>query len=111
MAAWSEVLGGSWILLGGYLLWRDSRLLVSPPYRRCELSRAGRRGRRKALTDLRRSLAFIALGVVWLTGWYSNLTTAWLLGGYVIVLVTYDLGTWLRSRKKGKSDSQAGELA
>ena len=91
-------------------VWRDSRILVLRPYQRSELGRAGRGARRKALTSLRLSLFYIVLGVIWITGWYAHPIVAWLLGGYLLVLVTYDLTAWSRSRSKRKSGGQAPEL-
>jgi fatty acid desaturase len=106
MSAWFEALGGLWIALGAHTAWRDSRILVSGPYRRGELSKAERLARRKALTSLRQSLFYIVLGVIWVAGWYTHPIVAWLLGGYLLVLVTYDLSAWSRSRRKRKSGGQ-----
>jgi hypothetical protein len=101
--------GCLWIAIGAYISWRDSRLLVARPYRRKELSRAGRRARRTALTSLRFSLFCIANGVVWVAGWYTHLIVAWLYGGYFAVLVAYDLSAWKRSRNRRKSGGQTAE--
>ena len=108
MSGWFEVVGSCWIALGAYTTWRDSRGLASRPYRRGELSKAARRKRRKALTSLRYSLFCIVLGVVWVAGWYTHQIIAWLLAGYAVVLIAYDLGAWRRSRKKHKP-AQAAE--
>ena len=107
MSAWLDALGGLWIALGVHSVWRDSRILVSRPYRRSELGRAGRAARRKALTSLRRSLFYIVVGVIWITGWYAHPIVAWLLGAYLLVLVTYDLTAWRRSRRRRKSGCRA----
>jgi hypothetical protein len=111
MSAWFTVIGWLWIANGAYMTWRDSRLLVSRPYRREELSRAGRAARRKALTSLRLSLFFIASGVAWVAGWYAHLIAAWLAGGYLVVLVAYDLSVWTRSRNRRTSGGQTVELS
>jgi hypothetical protein len=106
MSAWLEALGWCWIAFGAYTTWRDSRLLVSRPYRLGELSNAQRRARRKALTGLRLTLFYIVVGVVWVTRWYAHPIIGWLGGGYVVVLVSYDLSAWFRSRKRRKTGSQ-----
>jgi fatty acid desaturase len=108
MPAWT---GWLWIALGAYLTWRDSRLLASRPYRREQLSRAGRTARREALTSLRFSLFCIANGVAWLAGWLTHPMVAWLYGGYLFVLVTYDLTAWRRSRNRCRSAGQTAELS
>jgi hypothetical protein len=105
MSAWLEALGSCLIALGAYTMWRDSRVLVSRPYRRGE---AARKKRRKALTSLRFSLFCIVSGVVWVAGWYTLQIIAWLITGYVVVLITYDLRAWSRSRKK-RRPGQADE--
>jgi fatty acid desaturase len=110
MSAWFDALGSCWIALGAYTMWRDSRVLVAGPYRRGELSKGARRRRRKALTSLRFSLFCIVSGVVWIAGWYAHQIIAWLIAGYAVVLITYDLSAWGRSSKKSKS-SHAAELS
>jgi len=106
MSVWLEAIGWLLIPLGVYSTWQNSRTLVSGPYRRGELSRADRGARRKALTSLRWSLCYIASGVVWVTGWYTHPIVAWLLAGYVCVLVAYDVSAWTRSRRTRKSGGQ-----
>lgn len=107
MSAWLEALGSCLIALGAYTMWRDSRVLVSRPYRRGERSNATRRKRRKALTSLRFSLFCIVSGVVWVAGWYTHQIIAWLITGYVVVLITYDLSAWSRSRRMRKPGQAA----
>ena len=68
MSALFDAVGSCWIALGAYTMWRDSRVLVSRPYRRGELSKGARRKRRKALTSLRFSLFCVVSGVVWVSG-------------------------------------------
>jgi hypothetical protein len=102
MSSWVEAVGSCLIALGAYTMWRDSRVLVSRPYRRGELSKAARRKRRKALSSLRFSLFCIVSGVVWVAGWYTHQIIVWLVTGYLVVLITYDLTAWSRSRKKRK---------
>ena len=102
MSAWIDAVGSCWIALGAYTMWRDSRVLVSRPYRRGELSKGARRKRRKALASLRFSLFCIVSGVVWVAGWYTHPIIAWLFAGYLVVLITYDLRAWRRTRKKSK---------
>jgi Flp pilus assembly protein TadB len=111
MSAWFMAVGWLWIANGAFTMWRDSRLLASRPYRRGELSRAGRAARRKALTSLRYSLFFIASGVAWVAGWYTHPIIAWLAVGYLVVLVAYDLSVWSRSRNRRKSGGQTAELS
>jgi hypothetical protein len=55
-------------------------------------------------------LLYIVLGVIWITGWYAHPVVAWLLGGYLLVLVIYDLTAWRRSRRSRKSGGQTAEL-
>ena len=107
MSAWFEAVGSCSIALGAYTMWRDSRVLVSRPYRRGEPSKAARRKRRKALTSLRFSLFCIVSGVVWVAGWYTHQIVAWLVTSYLVVLITYDLSAWSRSRKKRKPGQAA----
>jgi hypothetical protein len=106
MSAWFEAIGSLFIALGAYTTWRDSHILVLGPYRRDALSRAERGARRQALTKLRFSLYYIALGVLWVTAWITHPIVVWLLGGYLLVLVTYDLSAWIRSLKRRNSGGQ-----
>jgi hypothetical protein len=99
MSGWVVAIGGVWIALGVHRTWQDSRILFFRRYWRGDLSKAERRTRRTALTKLRRSLLYIALGLIWVTGWYRQPITDWLLGGYLVVLVAYDVSAWRRSRK------------
>jgi hypothetical protein len=103
MSAWFEVLGWLWIAMGVHTTWRDSRVLVFGPYRRSEQTREQRRARRQALTKLRFSLFWIAVGVTWVTGLSLHPVVAWLLGGCLVVWLTYDLSAWSRSRRRRKS--------
>jgi hypothetical protein len=104
MSAWSESLGGFWIALGAFTTWRDSRVIFLRRYWRGDLSMVGRLERRKALTQLRWSLAYVAIGLTWVTGWVGDPITAWLLGAYLVVLLAYDVSALRRSRKRRTSD-------
>jgi hypothetical protein len=105
MSAWFEALGGLFIVLGVRSIWRDSRILVAAPYRQRELSRAKRVARRKATSSLRYGLFNIVIGVLWITGW-DNPIVAWVLGGCVLLLLTYDFRAWSRSHRRRKSGGQ-----
>jgi|SRR5215469_328945 len=106
MSAWYEALGWFWIALGALATWRDSRILFLRRYWRSDLTRAARRTRRTALTSLRSSLFYIAIGLNWLMGWYRHPIFLWLLAGYLFVWLTYDLSTWIRSRRGRKPGGQ-----
>lgn len=71
-----------------------------------DLSMVGRPERRKALTKVGRSLVYVAIGLAWVTGWAGDPITAWLLGGYLVVMLAYDVSALRRSRKRRTSDCQ-----
>lgn len=106
MSAWFAALGGLMIAVGVYTTWRDSRFLLLRRYWRGDLTRAARRTRRTALTSLRSSLFYIAIGLNWLMGWYRHPIFLWLLAGYLFVWLIYDLSTWIRARRGRKPGGQ-----
>jgi hypothetical protein len=103
MSAWFDALGALSIALGAHQTWRDSRILLSGPHRRGERCRAERTTRRKATAGLGYGLFYIVIGVLWVTGWHPNPVVAWLPVGFVIVVLTYDVGAWSRSRRRRQS--------
>jgi hypothetical protein len=111
MSTLLEAVGWLCIAVGGYSTWQDSRILFLRRYWRGDLSRAKRRTRHTALTKLRWSLLYVALGVIWVTGWYTNPVVAWLLAGYAFVLGTYEINAWIRSRKRRNSGAHADQLS
>ena len=106
MSAWIDAVGSCWIALGAYTMWRDSRVLVSRPYRRGELSRARAGSGERHWPVFASACSASRLG--WC--WYTHRIIAWLFAGYLVVLITYDLSAWRGSRKKSKS-GHAAELS
>jgi hypothetical protein len=109
MSSLLEVIGWMITALGAYMTWRDGRRLLS--------SRASGRGsscstqrtrnvRRKAWHDIRFSLFYVVIGVGWATSWYKHWPYLWFWGTYIVVLMSWEIGAWLRSRRR-KSGSQA----
>jgi hypothetical protein len=105
-----EVTGWSLIAVGIYTIWRDGRPLFP---------RIGGRGRhkiadpgmwRKAWHDLRFSPLSVVIGVSWLAHWYKHPLYFWLTGAYIVMLASWDLSAWFRSRKRRKSGGQAAEM-
>jgi hypothetical protein len=102
MFPWYDVaLGWVWITTGIWKTWRDGRPLLSHSGDPVEVS-----ARRKARLDLRFSLFSIAIGVGWLARWYEHDLYLWLISAYFVLLVTWDLFAWHRSRKSRRSCSQ-----
>jgi len=107
MSPWHVGLGLSFIALALYSAWRDAgRLFLLTARPELRNSRQARTARRKAWRNLLIPVVWIVMGVGWLTNWNKHWFYLWLVGAGFILLVSWDLGVWLRRREKRRSDGE-----
>jgi hypothetical protein len=106
MSSWLVAIGWIVVALGAYMTWRDGRSLLSRTGPGRNKTGRVRYARRKAWRDLRFSLLWVVMGAGWATSWNKHWLYIWLLAAYIVMLVSWEIGAWLRSRRR-KSGGQA----
>jgi hypothetical protein len=111
MSPWFEVAGWTTIAAGAWTTLRDGRplLLRITSHGRDKTSEP--EARRKAWRNVFLSLLVVVAGVSWLASWYEHEIWKWLFTAVVAVVVSWDLGSWLRSRRRHNSGGRAAELS
>jgi hypothetical protein len=111
MSPWHAGIGLFFIALAAYALWRDVRppVLRTAP-RSHDDSGQARSVRRKAWGGLQLAVIFVVIGVGWLTSWNEHWFYVWLMIAVLVVVASWDLSAWLRSRKKRKSSGQPVQM-
>jgi uncharacterized membrane protein YdcZ (DUF606 family) len=100
MSAWHDTAGAVLIAAAAFMMWRDSRILAFPPYRRRDAGQAERKARQKALSRLLYGLFYLAFGVYLLAGLSTQVIAVVLVCGLMVASAAYDVTVWRRSRRR-----------
>jgi hypothetical protein len=106
VVAWADIAGGT--------LW-FTQVLIRLTIGRAKPEMTAPGARSSAWQSLLASVMVIAIGVVWLAGWWNVGAARWLLGSVgcaaLIWFLVADLGSWRRSRLRRKSGAPAADPA
>lgn len=112
MAPWfDEVVGWTTIAVGVWTTLRDGRPLLSDMTGQGRHKTSEPGDRRKAWRDVRLSLLVVVAGVSWITSWYEHGIWKWLFAVAIAMVAAWNVGSWLRSRRRRNSGGRAAELS